>query len=89
MIRRSYPPRIKGQLQTSPLKTVRLSPDAVVALAKLNQAIEARWGKDQAPSISMLISKSLNFYADRLTYSPERLERAYAEFVQESTANQL
>ena len=84
MLIRSYPPRKKGQLQTSPLKTVRLSADAVVALSKLNAAIEAKWGKEQAPSVSMMISKALNVYADRLTYSPERLEAAYAEFVAES-----
>lgn len=83
MLRRRYPDRT-GTAQSAPKQCIRLSPDAVVALSKLNQAIESKWGKDQAPSMSMMISKALNVYADRITYDPKRLEAAYQEFVEES-----
>jgi hypothetical protein len=87
VLRRRYPDRT-GTAQSAPKQCIRLSPDAVVALSKLNQAIEEKWGKDQAPSISMMISKALNVYAERITYSPERLAAAYEEFVAESRTRQ-
>jgi len=43
-----------------------------------------KWSPEELPSVSMLISKALVFYADRITYDPRKLEAAYQEFVDES-----
>ena len=84
MLRRRYPDREKNVDNESTRKCIRLSPKAEQVLEQLAEAMVAKWPADQLPSISMMISKALVFYADRITYDPRKLEAAYAEFVEES-----
>jgi len=88
MLRRRYPDRIQNVDQESTRKCIRLSHDADLVLAKLISSIGQRWSPEEVPSISLIISKALCFYADRITYDPKRLEAAYLEFVEESRTRQ-
>ena len=84
MLRRRYPDRQKNVDQESTRKCIRLSPEAAQVLERLTEAMIEKWSPEDLPSVSMLISKALVFYADRITYDPRKLGAAYQEFVQES-----
>ncbi|TMQ29750.1 MAG: hypothetical protein E6K65_08000 [Nitrospirae bacterium] len=84
MLRRRYPRRHKNVDQSAPVKSVRLSPEAAQVLERLTEAMVEKWSPEELPSVSMLISKALVFYADRITYDPRKLEATYQEFVDES-----
>jgi hypothetical protein len=84
MLIRKYPDRSLSSDQAAPVKGFRITSEAQAAVDQLQAAIEARWNKAGVPSLSMLVNKALERFAEEVCYDPEALQQAYSELLVES-----
>lgn len=85
MLRRSYPPRKKGQLQPTAVKSVRLSIEAASDLEGVIRLWHARFNPTDCPSLSMCINRAIVQWVASINASPTRLAAAHKELLADST----